>query len=39
MYQGGKGIYDLSRGVTVAENLSTRVNQGHHFVLGGENSF
>ena len=39
MSQGGEGIHDLSRGMTVAENLSMGVNQGNHYVLGGYGKF
>ena len=35
MSQGGDGIHHLSRGMTVAENLSMGVNQGNYYVLGG----
>ena len=37
--QGGDGIHHLSRGVTVAENLSMGVNQGNYYVLGGYGKF
>ena len=39
MSQGGDGIHHLSRGVTVAENLSMGVNQGNYYVLGGYGKF
>ena len=39
MSQEGDGIYDLSRGMTVDENLSMGVNQGTHYVLGGYGKF
>ena len=39
MSQEGHGIYDLSRGMTVDENLSMGVNQGTHYVLGGYGKF
>ena len=37
--KGGDGIHHLSRGVTVAENLSMGVNQGNYYVLGGYGKF
>ena len=39
MSQGGDGIHHLSRGMTVAENLSMGVNQGNYYVLGGYGKF
>ena len=39
MSQGGDGIRHLSRGMTVADNLSMGVNQGNYYVLGGYGKF
>ena len=36
---GDEGIYNLSWGVMAAQNLSTGVNHGHYYVVGGCGKF